>query len=164
MFNSYTYGSLRLEDIPEKLLVFYNAHKKFDCPFQIIVGTDSQNTYQTKIVNVVCIVCEGHGGVFFYQTIYHRLINDVRTKLQMETYDSLDITSNLVELLEKDNRYTEMYLNCPVIIHVDAGNSPKGKTKALIPELVGWVNASGYAARTKPESFVASTIADRLSK
>ena len=46
----------------------------------------------------------------------------------------------------------------------DAGNSDKGKTKALIPELVGWIRASGYDAKTKPESFVASTIADRISK
>ena len=43
-------------------------------------------------------------------------------------------------------------------------NSEKGKTRELIPELVGWVKASGYEAETKPESFVASCVADRLSK
>jgi predicted RNase H-related nuclease YkuK (DUF458 family) len=57
-----------------------------------------------------------------------------------------------------------MFLTCPIIIHVDAGNSVKGKTRALIPELVGWIRACGYDVRTKPESFVASTIADRISK
>ena len=57
-----------------------------------------------------------------------------------------------------------MFAECPLSIHVDAGNSDKGKTKALIPELVGWIRASGYDAKTKPESFVASTIADRISK
>ena len=56
------------------------------------------------------------------------------------------------------------FLTCPIIIHVDAGNSVKGKTRALIPELVGWIRACGYDVRTKPESFVASTIADRISK
>ena len=66
--------------------------------------------------------------------------------------------------MEKDERYEEMYLSCPISIHVDAGNSPKGKTRELIPGLVGWIRASGYDCCTKPESFVASTIADRISK
>ena len=57
-----------------------------------------------------------------------------------------------------------MYLSCPIAIHVDAGNSDIGKTKELIPELVGWIRACGYDCEVKPDSFVASTIADRLSK
>ena len=67
-------------------------------------------------------------------------------------------------ILEREKKYEEMFLSCPIIIHVDAGNSEKGKTRALIPELVGWIRACGYDVRTKPESFVASTIADRISK
>jgi unsaturated chondroitin disaccharide hydrolase len=63
-----------------------------------------------------------------------------------------------------DRKYEEMYLNCPIAIHVDAGNSTNGKTKELIPELVGWIRACGYDCQVKPESFVASTIADRISK
>ena len=57
-----------------------------------------------------------------------------------------------------------MYLSCPISIHIDAGNSEIGKTKELIPELVGWVNALGYEAKIKPESFCSSTIADKISK
>ena len=72
--------------------------------------------------------------------------------------------ARLVEIFENNKEYEEMYLNCPIAIHIDAGNSTKGKTKELIPELVGWIKACGYDCSVKPDSFVASTIADRLSK
>ena len=49
-------------------------------------------------------------------------------------------------------------------IHVDAGMNPHGKTKELIPELVGWIKSLGYDCETKPESWVASSVADRISK
>ena len=144
MFKSPTYGKLHIEQIPDKILTFYLDHTKYDAPVHIIVGTDSQNFDDTKIVSVVAVICEGHGGMFFYEITRRALIRDVRTKLH--------------------TKYEEMYLNCPIAIHVDAGNSRNGKTRELIPELVGWIRACGYDCSIKPDSFVASTIADRISK
>ena len=46
--------------------------------------------------------------------------------------------------------------------HLDVGD--KGETREIIRELVGMVTGSGYAARTKPDSFGASKVADRHSK
>ena len=122
MFKSPTYGMLHIEQIPDKILTFYMDHEKYDAPVHIIVGTDSQNFDDTKIVSVVAVICEGHGGIFFYEISRRALIRD------------------------------------------DAGNSRNGKTRELIPELVGWIKACGYDCSVKPDSFVASTIADRLSK
>ena len=150
MFKSPTYGMLHIEQIPDKILTFYMDHEKYDAPVHIIVGTDSQNFDDTKIVSVVAVICEGHGGIFFYEIV--------------ETNDSLQVAETLVETMENDKKYEEMYLNCPIAIHVDAGNSRNGKTRELIPELVGWIKACGYDCSVKPDSFVASTIADRLSK
>ena len=88
----------------------------------------------------------------------------MKQKLQEETNDSLVLATKLIDLLTAEPEYEELFLSCPVSIHIDAGNSDRGKTKMLIPELVGWIRACGYEAKTKPESFVASTIADRISK
>jgi hypothetical protein len=44
-------------------------------------------------------------------------------------------------------------------IHVDVGQD--GPTRDMIQELVGMIIAHGYAAKTKPESFAASKVADR---
>ena len=164
MFQSETYGKLNIEQIPEKILAFYDKNRNVEGVFQIVVGTDSQNFDQTKFVSVIAVVCHGHGGIFFYEISRKRRINDVKQKLQEETNDSLVLATKLIDLLTAEPEYEELFLSCPVSIHIDAGNSDRGKTKMLIPELVGWIRACGYEAKTKPESFVASTIADRISK
>ena len=164
MFTSPTYGKLNIQDIPEKIRIFFEKHEHYDAPVQIIVGTDSQNFDQTKVVSVIAVICEGHGGIFFYEVTRKPIIKDVRTKLHEETNDSLQVAEQLVGIMESEKRYEEMYLNCPISIHIDAGNSTKGKTRELIPELVGWIKSCGYSCQVKPDSFVASTIADRISK
>lgn len=165
MFYSQTYGKLKIEAIPEKLLEFYEKNRHFDSGYQIVIGTDSQNfDRRTKIVNVICILCEGHGGIFFHQDERVPQICDVRTKLYKETQDSLAVADRLVELLEGDRRYEEMYLSCPIRIDIDVGNSPQGKTKDLIPGIVGWVSSLGWKCTIKPYSTAASSIADRYSK
>lgn len=156
---------IQLKDIPNALLSYYSRMEtQYDTACQIIVGTDSQNTTDTKFVSVIAAVTEGRGGIFFYSVSHRKRIFDVRTKLREETNDSLLLADYLIQVFENDPLYNELYKNCPISIHVDAGNSDKGKTKMLIPELIGWVTACGFAAQVKPESFVASTIADRISK
>ena len=165
MFNSETYGKMELKGIPEKLLEFYNKTKQYDTSIQLIVGTDSQTfSTETKIVNVITIICEGHGGIYFYEVSKIPKMSDVRTKLYTETAMSLKTADSLLALLEDDKKYSELYSNVTFTIHVDAGNSENGKTKELIPAIVGWIKGQGYEYEIKPDSFVASTIADRISK
>lgn len=164
MFRSQTYGNIELEKIPEKIKLYYEKMKNFEAPFKIIVGTDSQNFSDTKMVTVVAIICEGHGGIFFYEITRQPIIRDVRTKLHVETNESLRIATQLVDLMETNKEYEEIYLNSTFSIHVDAGKSDKGKTKELIPELIGWIKSCGYDCEVKPDSYVASSIADKISK
>ncbi len=164
MYRSETYGKLNIENIPEKLLAFYEKCREYDTPVQVIVGTDSQNHSDTKIVTVVAIVCEGHGGIYFYEIGYLDKIADVRQKLFKETELSLKAADRILEIVENDNAYADIYTGATFTIHVDAGASPKGKTAELIPAIVGWIHAQGYEAAVKPDSFVSSTIADRISK
>ncbi len=165
MFKSLTYGKLDIAEIPDKLLAFYNSHKQYDAPFQIMIGTDSQ-TYEhaTHFVNVICICCEGKGGIFFHQDEKVSMIRDVRTKLYKETQDSLSVADALVALLAADPKYEEIFLNCPIRIDIDAGNSDKGKTKDLIAGICGWVGSLGWDYAVKPYSTAASSIADKFSK
>ena len=164
MFRTGTGGRIDFTQIPERMLIFFNRMQPYGSDFEILIGTDSQNHSQTRIVNVICIICHGHGGIYFYEVTDEPIIRDVKRKLQVETNGSLVIASRLVGLLESVKAYEEMYLTCPIAIHVDAGNSPKGKTRELIPQIVGWVRACGYDVKVKPESFCASTIADRITK
>lgn len=162
-FYSMTYGKIDLKEIPEKLLLFYNERKKYGTSFNLIIGTDSQNHKETKVVSVIAIVCEGHGGIFFYSKKLYPLIKNIKEKLQFETGQSLLIATNLLDELAQP-RYQKFLNEVPLTIHIDAGNSPKGKTAGLINGLIGWVEATGLKCEVKPDSFVASSIADRISK
>ena len=164
MYNSQTYGKLNIENIPAKLLAYYDRVKGFDSPIQIIVGTDSQNHSNTKIVTVIAIVCEGHGGIYFYEISHVSKINDIRQKLFKETTLSLKTADTVLEIIENDPIYGELYDNSTFTIHVDAGKTDRSKTSELIPSIVGWIRSVGYECEVKPDSFVSSTIADRLSK
>ena len=108
--------------------------------------------------------CIGHGGIYFYEVMHVNKISDVRMKLNFETQLSLQYANNLLEKLENNDEYSELYLNTDFAIHVDAGKNEHGKTKDLIPEIVGWIKACGYECVVKPDSYAASTIADRISK
>ncbi len=163
MFQSETYGKVNIEQIPEKILEFYNKNKTSDGVFQIVVGTDSQNFNDTKMVTVIAAYKEGHGGIFFYEIDRINRITNVKQKLNTETSRSLEVMMNLVYELE-ESKYKDMRDNTLLSIHVDAGWSDKGKTKELIPGLIGWIKACGFEAKCKPESFAASSIADKISK
>ncbi len=164
MYKSNTYGKLELQEIPSKILDYFEKMKHYDVPLLITVGTDSQNNFSTtKIVTVIAVTCEGHGGIFFYEVSNIKKISDVRMKLTEETTRSLNTMTELVEILEK-SEYGELRENSSLAIHVDAGWSDKGKTKELIPMLVGWIKACGYDCKVKPESYTSSSIADRISK
>ena len=57
MFHSDTYGKLELSQIPDKITDYFNRMKHYDVPLQIIVGTDSQNFSDTKMVSVIAVIC-----------------------------------------------------------------------------------------------------------
>ena len=164
LFRSQTYGEVELENIPEKLLDYYQKNKHWQAPFHIMIGTDSQNYHDTKMVSVIAITCEGHGGIYFDHIKRLPRIASVAEKLQTETGDSLLIATNLMEVINNNPRYRELYRVSSITIHIDAGNSPKGKTASLIPSLIGWVHSTGLECKVKPQSFVASSIADKISK
>ena len=164
MFQSETYGKMNIEQIPDKILAFYDKNKNIEGIFQIVVGTDSQNFNDTKMVTVIAAYKEGHGGIFFYEIDWINRITNVMQKLNTETSRSLEVMMQLAGELEEESKYKKMRENTLLSIHVDAGWSDKGKTKELIPGLVGWIKACGFEAKCKPESFAASSIADKISK
>lgn len=163
MYKSETYGKLELEQVPYKIKEYYEKMKHYGTQFKVTIGSDSQTFDTLKLVNVIAIVCEGHGGIFFYEITRLPRTNDVRQKLTTETNESLSVALKLTEILEQAE-FAELRDAIQLAIHIDAGWNPKGKTKDLIPELVGWIRACGYNCEVKPDSFVASTIADKISK
>ena len=157
-----THGEVDINTVARLILDYIKFNK--DSSNHIIIGTDSQNFSDTKVVVVIAVYTETKGGKFFYDITRVKRISNVNQKLHMETAMSLQYADELIDLLdtmglEENFDYTK---HCSIGIHVDAGyNGPSG---LVIPEITGWIKAMGYDVTVKPDSFVASTIADRISK
>lgn len=158
---SITYGDVSIKEIVKIIekCVSNNPHSEY----QVIIGTDSQNFDKTKVVLVIAVLEASKGGIFFYDITRVKKITNIKQKLYKETQMSLDCATELLDAFEKNYEDSGFdYTNIQFSIHVDAGFN--GPTREVIPEIVGWVKSCGYDVHVKPESFVASTIADKLSK
>lgn len=153
-----TYGRVTMTQVAELIVKRVRAGGG---PFNLTIGTDSQNHDDTKMVVVIALHDVGHGGIFFYDIQHTRRIGNVKEKLIYETSLSLQYTELLLEEFEKIGDFDyERLLNFS--IHVDAGYD--GKSSQVIPEITGWVRACGYKVCVKPDSFAASSIANKYSK
>lgn len=158
---SITYGDVDIKQIVNIIdeLISKNPMDEY----QVVVGTDSQNFDKTKIVVVIALIRKSKGGIFFYDVTRVNRINNVKQKLMTETSISLDYATKLMETFERHYDETGFdYAKLHFSIHVDAGFN--GPTKEVIPEIVGWIKACGWDVHVKPESYVASSIADKISK
>lgn len=156
-YNSITHGKLSEQEVFEQIA--HDLRRFPDEQFKIIVGTDSQTYSRTKVVSVIAIWHVGNGGKYFSHVERIKPIDNLRVKIYNETLRSLDLSKRLLNFL------FERELDYDVEIHLDIGdNKRKGKTHELIGEITGWVTAEGFHCYHKPKSFVASTIADRISK
>ncbi|KOA18455.1 hypothetical protein CLHOM_33570 [Clostridium homopropionicum DSM 5847] len=138
-----------------KIVEDYISNEK-ESQYNITIGTDSQNYDITKVVVVVSIWRVGKGGIFFYDIKKVNKITNIGQKLFYETSLSIEMARKLEIYLQKDNKTYDMS------IHVDAGNN--GLSSSVIPEIVGWVKGCGFNCYTKPNSYAASSIANRYSK
>lgn len=124
--------------------------------YKIIVGTDSERRANNRADFVTAIVVHrvGNGGRYFWRHVEMDKIHSLRDRMWQEVLLSIDLSKELAVLLK--NASLE---KCGFEIHVDVGE--KGETKSMIQELVGMVRANNFEAKTKPDSYAASKVADR---
>ena len=154
MFHSPTWGNLELFQVREKILIFLASQPQYT--YQIVIGTDSQPHNGTGVDFVTAIVVRrvGNGGIYFWKSMSSKKKYVLRQRMYEEASRSLETAETVLALLHKDGitRYD-------VEIHVDIGKF--GKTREMILEIIGMIRGSGYNVKMKPESYAASSIADR---
>lgn len=152
--NSITYGEVSFKKMCQLIKNYIEKAKDYE--YRITIGTDSQNHDITKVVVVVAICRVGKGGIFFYDIKKVDKITNIRQKLFYETSLSIEMARKLSQYFDSDNK------NYDISIHVDAGEI--GPSSTVIPEIVGWVKGCGFNCNTKPDSYAASSIANKYSK
>jgi len=154
-FNSSTGAKLVTEDVVKEIIKFINADPK-RC-YKVIIGSDSEKAADLTADFVTAIVVHriGNGGRYFWRRIEEKKkYFTLRQRMTDEVLLSLDVAQQLMEATKKfDVPHFDFE------IHVDVGEN--GETKVMIQELVGMIRANNFEAKTKPESYAASKVADR---
>ena len=108
-----------------------------------------------NFVSAVMVHRVGKAGRYFWKKNTGIRTFDRHDRILKEAYFSLDIAHRLVaELRDKLNGHLYDFE-----IHLDIGQN--GPTKELIQELVGMITGNGFKAKIKPESYAATSVADR---
>lgn len=124
--------------------------------YKVMIGTDSARLpgNRADFVNAVVVHRVGNGGRYFWRRLEHTSIHTLRDRIIKEALISLDIAKDILSELKKATA-----IDFDFEIHVDVGEN--GPTKAMIQEVVGMIRANNFEAKTKPESYAASSVADR---
>lgn len=158
-FNSPTLGELNFNEVLGQIKSYLEDEP--DLSYSLVIGTDShgREKLEKAIEFVTAIVVRriGFGGRYFWTKKKLNNIKSLRDKIYTETMLSLDLAKNFVPKLK--DRLNGKTLSYDLEIHIDVGE--KGDTREMIREVVGMVNGNGFTAKTKPESYGASSIADK---
>ena len=159
---SITYGDVTMSEVAN--IIANRVQNSTTDGYSLMIGTDSQNFDKTKVVVVIALYEIHHGGIFFYDVTHVNRLDAIGPKLQYETQLSLQYAQELIAEFEKlfDKTGFDYTEHMDFAIHVDAGTN--GPSKQVIPEIVGWITAMGYKAIIKPESYAASSIANKITK
>lgn len=162
LYQSITHGQLKIDDVITYIKSF--LEEDADAQYSLVIGTDSHektgaiNGVKTiNLVTAILVHRKGTGGKYFWKRLTAGNIHSLREKIYAETMSSLEFASTFVPLLKKtlNGRMPDYNLE----IHIDVGEH--GDSRDMIKEVVGMVTGNGYVAKTKPEAYGASYVADK---
>lgn len=157
-FNSPTKGKLDKTQMVSEVAGFVSENPASF--YRLVIGTDSQTKRingkaEIDFVTAVVIHRQGYGARYFWKREKRFQSPVLREKIYTETLISLACAEEIVPDLREAVNPAKYDLE----IHIDVGSL--GPTREMIKEVVGMVNGNGYVAKTKPESWGASSVADK---
>lgn len=162
-FYNPTKGNLKIEGVIDELIKYMS--EKSEKFYDIIVGCDSSSEEEPHFPVAVVILRVGEGGRFFLKRIAYkgrkffnwktRILEEVFLSCQLALYLRENFEKKIINSENKNFHYQLRY------IHADIGEN--GATRDMIKEVIGLIRGNGFEPKIKPESFAASTVADRYS-
>jgi len=155
-----SYGlKINLSDVVKEIVEFMNS--KPNCFYKITIGSDS-DVFEDKtaeFVTAIVIHRVGNGGRFFWKKEKKGKFFNLHDRIIQEVLLSVNTANSFINELKNTLNSQKIYnLKWDFELHVDVGEN--GPTKSLIQEVVGIVRAHNFEAKTKPESYAASSVAD----
>lgn len=155
-------GNLTLERVVDEITSYISRKpEKF---YDVIVGCDSPSSEDPFFPVAVVVLRKGEGGRFFIKKISYnnKKFYNWRQRITEEVLLSIDLALILKEKLSLKLKEIKEPLDYQFrYIHADVGEN--GLTREMIKEVTGLIRGNGFEPKIKPESFVASIIADRYT-
>jgi len=166
-FYSPTEGKLSFEEVLAEIVEVMNREPQ--AQYEIVVGTDCHDTPigeefsrhredkkapPMEFVSAVIVHRIGKGGRYFWRRVPEENIYTLRQKIHKEASLSFELARRLMRELA-----ARTILEYNLEIHIDVGEH--GRTRELIDEVVGYIRGSGFAVKIKPDSYAASSVADK---
>ncbi len=158
-FKSPSSGQMKLVKVAKEISRYIDEDSQSE--YKLIVGTDSNGNGKTDFVTAIIVYRVGKGGRYFWRKtnggkVYHTLRDRIYQEVNLSLECAQDVLSQLASLVR-----TTSEPNYDFQIHIDVGQ--KGPTREMIKEVVGMVRGNGFDARIKPQSYAASSIADKYT-
>lgn len=161
-FNSSTHGVVETGILLSIIKKFLEDYPKAE--YSLVIGSDSAEKVDVKtqkrfidVITAIVVHRKGFGGKYFWFKKNGIKIHSLREKIYAETFASLNFAKDFVPVLKKSlNGNTPKY---NLEIHVDVGEH--GATREMLKEVIGMVTGNGFVAKTKPQSYAASYVADK---
>jgi hypothetical protein len=166
-FYSPSEGRMSFAEVVEHIVALMSEEPQNS--YEIVVGTDCHDTpvaeefnrhkervkaLPMEFVSAIIVHRLGKGGRYFWRRVYEENIYTLRQKIYKEASLSFELARRLMRELA-----SRTMLDYNLEIHIDVGEH--GRTRELIDEVVGYIRGSGFAVKTKPDSYAASSVADK---
>lgn len=160
MFHSISYGDLTLFQVITHIKQFLKSDPKPE--YSLVIGSDSQERYGKKgktlqLITAIVVHRKGWGGRYFWRKKQIKNVHTLREKIYVETMVSLQLAFEFVPLVRSALNGDSP--NYSLEIHIDVGSH--GETREMIKEVVGMITGNGFTAKTKPEAYGATYVADK---
>lgn len=145
---------MNVSQVVSEIVRFINEDKNRH--YKIIIGSDSEGHADVVVDFATAIVVHrvGNGGRYFWRRMKLPKFHTLRDRIIQEVLFSLEVAKEVLVYLKTFN-----VSQFDFEIHADIGEN--GETKSMMQEVLGMIRAYNFEARTKPESYAATKVADR---
>jgi len=167
VFQNSMHSNLCFDDVFKNMLEFIEQAPHYE--YRLSIGSDSQVTSKSTIlVTAIHLHRVSRGAIgFICKNTIQRPIKSLREKIYYETAKTLEIASLFTP--DKIDRIVSSLIHhygkpgdIHFEFHLDVGN--RGATRELINEMVAMAKGTIFIPKIKPDSYAASSYANRYTK
>jgi len=149
--------NVSIEEVVAQIIEFSKAAPQYK--YEVVVGTDSEavNDRKSDLVTAIVVRRVGNGGRYFWRRFSGGPFHTLRNRIIEEVMTSLRAAQAVLKAMSEALTGTAMIFHFEV--HADIGE--EGQTKEMIQEVTGMIRAHNLDFCVKPNSYAASSVADK---